>query len=97
MDQIPVVYLIREKGKGIRDHTSSQRDQQYIVIVNKVNVWLKYKTNENISNLKGILCHLFILTLEQIIVLSYYCTNNKPILKVSHVKTLQNLCKMRNK
>ena len=39
----------------------------------------------------------FIFTLEQIIVLNKYCTYNKPIPKISHVKTLQNLCKMRYK
>ena len=42
--------------------------------------------------LKGILCDFFIFTLEQIIVLNTYCTYNKPIPKISHVKTLQNLC-----
>ena len=44
---------------------------------------------------KGILCDCFILTLEQIIVLNKYRTYNKPIPKISHVKTLQNLCKMK--
>ena len=36
----------------------------------------------------------FILTLEQIIVLNKHCTYNKPIPKISHIKTLQNSCKM---
>ena len=40
---------------------------------------------------------VFILTLEQIIVLNKYCTYNNPIPKISHVKTLQNSCKMRYK
>ena len=31
-------------------------------------------------------------TLEHIIVLNKYCTYNKPIPRISHVKTLQNLC-----
>ena len=39
----------------------------------------------------------FIITLDQIIVLNKYCTYNKPIPKILHVKTLQNLCKMRCK
>ena len=49
--------------------------------------------------LKGILWHVFVITLEQIIVLNKYCTYNKPtcIPKISHVKTLQNLCIMRYK
>ena len=33
--------------------------------------------------------------LEQVIVLNEYCIYNKPIPKISHVKTLQNLCNMR--
>ena len=44
--------------------------------------------------LKGTLCDFFIFTLEQIIVLNKYSTYNKPIPKISDVKTLQNLCKM---
>ena len=47
--------------------------------------------------IKGILCHFFIFTLDQIIVLNKYCTYNKPIPKILHVNTLQNLCKMRYK
>ena len=47
--------------------------------------------------IKHILCDLFIFTLDQIIVLNKYCTYNKPIPKILHVKTLQNLCKMRYK
>ena len=43
------------------------------------------------------LCDLFIFTLKWIIVLNKYFTSKKPIPKVSHVKTLQNLCKMRYK
>ena len=35
--------------------------------------------------------------ITQIIVLNIYCTYNKPIPKISHVTTLQNLCKMRYK
>ena len=35
--------------------------------------------------------------LEQIIVLKEYCTYNKPISNLQHVKTLQNLSKMRYK
>ena len=48
------------------------------------------------SSIKGILCDLFILTLELIIVLIKYCTYNKPIPTILHVKTLQNF-KMRYK
>ena len=47
------------------------------------------------TNIKGILCDFFILTLVQIIVSNKHRTYNKPIPKISHVKTLQNLCKMR--
>ena len=39
----------------------------------------------------------FQLHTEQIIVLNKYCNYNKPIPKISHVKTVQNLCKMRYK
>ena len=35
------------------------------------------------QSLKGILCDLFILTLEQIVLNKYY---TKPILKISHVE-----------
>ena len=52
---------------------------------------------ERHSLLKEILCDFFIFTLDQIIVLNKHCTHNKPIPKISHVKTLQNLCKMRYK
>ena len=45
-----------------------------------------------LSNIKGILCDFFILTFGDSIVLHKYCTYNKPITKLSHVKTLQNLC-----
>ena len=45
----------------------------------------------NVGRFKGILCGFFILTLEQIIIVSNkHCTYNKPIPKISHVKTLQN-------
>ena len=48
--------------------------------------------------LKGILCDFSSSHFsEQVIVLNKYCTYNKPIPKISHVKTLQNLCKMRYK
>ena len=47
--------------------------------------------------IKGILCDFFIFTIEQIILLNTYCTYNKAIPKISHIKTLQNLCKMRLK
>ena len=50
-----------------------------------------------VARILGILCDVYIFTLEQIIVLNEYCTYNKPIPKISHVKTLQNLCKMRYK
>ena len=45
-------------------------------------------------HLEGILCDFFIFTLEKIIVLNVPI-DNKPIPKTSHVKTLQNLCKMK--
>ena len=55
-------------------------------------------TKDASSNLlKGILWDFFIFALQQIIVLNKYCTYNKLIPKISHVKTLQNLCKMRYK
>ena len=38
--------------------------------------------------IKGILCDFAILTLKQIIFLNKYCTYNKPIPEISHVKTL---------
>ena len=41
--------------------------------------------------------YCFIFTLEQIIILNNYCTYNKPIPKISHIKTLQNLCKVKYK
>ena len=46
---------------------------------------------------KGIVCVLFNLTLKQIIVLNKYYTYNKPIPKIAHVKTLQNVSKTRYK
>ena len=59
----------------------------------------KYATLDmsSLARFKGILCDFFIFTLEQIIVLNKYFTYNKSIPKISHVKTLQNLCKMRYK
>ena len=44
------------------------------------------------TKLKGILCDFVIFTLDQII---KYCTYNKHIPTILHVKTLQNLCKIR--
>ena len=60
--------------------------------------WIQTGLSENTMQI-GILCRdFFILTLEQINVLDKYCTyNNKPIPKISDVKTIQNLCKMRYK
>ena len=40
-------------------------------------------------HIKGRSCDFFTLTLEQIIVLNTHFTYNKPILKISHVSTLQ--------
>ena len=54
-------------------------------------------TDVNTVKVNGSLCDISIFTLEQIIVLNKYCTYKKPISKISHVKTLQNLCKMRYK
>ena len=50
-----------------------------------------------IMSLKEYYVIFFIFTLEQIIVLNTYCTYNKPIPKISHVRTLQNLGEMRYK
>ena len=47
--------------------------------------------------IKGIVCDFVIVTIEQVIDLNKYCPYNKPIPKISRVKTLQNLCKMRYK
>ena len=57
-------------------------------------------TLHQVFPVKGILGHLFIFILEQIIVWNKFCTynhDNKPIPKTSHVKTLQNLCKIKLK
>ena len=59
------------------------------IVISPPNFWGLY--------IKGILCDFYKFTLEQIIAFNKYCTHNKPIPKISHVKTLQNLCKMRYK
>ena len=44
---------------------------------------------------KWFMLFVFILTHEQMIVFNQYCSYNIPIPKISHFKTLQNLCKIR--
>ena len=51
--------------------------------------------SDKVVYIKGILYDFFIFTLKEIIVLKKYCIYNKPIPEISHIKTLQNLCKMR--
>ena len=67
------------------------------LFLQQTNTTNNFCTNLVLWPFKGILCNFFIFTLEQIIDLNKYCTYNKPIPKISHVKTLQNLCKMRYK
>ena len=61
-----------------------------------IQAWIKIEHFPGIS-LKEYYVIFIIFTLEQIIVLNTYCTHNKPIPKISHVKTLQDLCKMSTK
>ena len=49
------------------------------------------------TNINGSVCDCFILTVEQIVVLNKYCTYNKPIPKIPHVETPQDLCRMKYK
>ena len=59
-----------------------------------VGYYFEFFTKITSNPFKGISCDFFVFKLEQIIVLNTYCTYlyNKPIPKISHVKTLQNLC-----